>query len=91
MVMADPSDLGHGKKRSIFLYRKDFPELKQSRGEDPECFTARMQHSAPACRFTSDCGTPLYGSDIMSTIFILGLEYMYTREQLYQLKPAEGS
>ena len=26
----------------------------------------------------------------MSTIFILGLEDTYTREQLYQLKPAEG-
>ena len=41
-------DGGHGKKCSIFLYKRDFPDLKQSRGEDSECFTARMQQSAPA-------------------------------------------
>ena len=64
--------------------------MKQSRGEDPERFAARIKQSAPACRFTADGGTPQYGANIMSTIFILGLEDTYTRKQLYQLKPAEG-
>ena len=42
------------KKRSIFLYRKDFHELSQSRGEDPERFAARIKQAVPACRFTAD-------------------------------------
>ena len=42
------------KKRSIFLYRKDFHELSQSRGEDPERFSVRIKQVAPACRFTAD-------------------------------------
>ena len=46
------------KKRSIFLYRKDFHELKQSMGEDPERFAARIKQLAPACHFTADDGTP---------------------------------
>ena len=72
------------------LKLKDFHELKPSRGEDPERFAARIKQLAPACRFTADDGTPKYGPDIMSTIFVLGLEDTYTKEQLYQLKPVEG-
>ena len=34
--------------------------------------------------------SPKYGPDIMSTIFVLGLEDTYTKEQLYQLKPVAG-
>ena len=62
------------KKRSIFLYRKNFHELKQSRGEDPKRFAARIKQLAPSCRFTADGGTPQYGPFILSTIFVLGLE-----------------
>ena len=65
------------KKWSVFLYRKDFHELKQSRGENPERFAARTKQLAPACKFTTDSGTPKYGADIRSTIFVLGLEYSY--------------
>ena len=36
------------KKRSVFLYRKDFHELKQLRGEDPERFAATIKQLAPA-------------------------------------------
>ena len=36
------------KKWSVFLYRKDFHKLKQSRGEDPERFAARIKQLAPA-------------------------------------------
>ena len=42
------------KKQSIFLYRKDFHELKQSRGEDPERFATRIKQLAPAFHFTTD-------------------------------------
>ena len=73
------------KKRSIFLYCKDFNGLSQSRGEDPERFAARIRQAAPACKFTADGGTAAYGADIMSTIFILGLDDTYTQEQLYQI------
>ena len=59
-------------------------------GEDPERFTARIKQVAPTCKFTADGGTAHYGADIMSTIFILGLNDTYTREQLYQIKPEEG-
>ena len=45
------------KKRSVFLYRKYFHELKQSRGEDPERFAARIKQLAPSCKFTTDSGT----------------------------------
>ena len=34
--------------------------------------------------------SPKYGPDIMSTIFVLGLEDTYTKEQLYQLQPVAG-
>ena len=61
------------KKRSVFLYRKDFHELKQSRGEDPERFAARLKQLAPICRFKTEDNTSRYGPDIMSTIFVLGL------------------
>ena len=78
------------KKRSVLLYRKDFHELYQSWGEDPECFAARMKQAAPACNFTADGGTPQYGADIMNTMFFLDLMDTYTCEQLYQIKPDEG-
>ena len=55
------------KKRSVFLYRKDFHELRQNRGEDPERFAARIKQLAPACQFIADNNTPLYGPDVMST------------------------
>ena len=62
------------KKRSVFLYRKDFHELKQSKGEDPERFAARIKQLAPACKFTTNDNTPKYGAEIMSTFFVLRLE-----------------
>ena len=64
--------------------------MTQSRGQYPEHFPARNKQAAPACRFTADGATPKYGANIMSIIFILGLEDTHTREQLYQLKPEEG-
>ena len=75
------------KKRSIFLYKNDFHQLTHGRTEDPEHFAARIKQAAPACKFTADGGTPDYGANLMSTIFILGLEDVYTRKQLFQLKP----
>ena len=75
------------KKRSVFLYRKDFHELRQSQGEDPERYAARIKQLAPSCKFVTDSGTPAYGLDIIYTIFVLGLEDSYTRERLYQMKP----
>ena len=39
------------KKRSIFWYRYDFHELKQSWGEDPKRFAARIKQIAPAQTF----------------------------------------
>ena len=71
----------------MFLYRKVLHDLKQSRGEDPEMFVARIKQLAPAGCFTANEGTPNYGSDIMSTIFIIGLEYTYTKDHL---RPVEG-
>ena len=32
-----------------------------------------------------------YGPDILSTIFVLGLEDTYTKEQLYKLKPVNAA
>ena len=78
------------KKRSVFLYRKDFHELRQNRGEDPERYAARIKQLAPACTFVSDNNTPRYGPDVMSTQFVLGLDDVYTMEQLYQMKPEPG-
>ena len=46
------------KKRSVFLYRKEFHELKQLRGEDPERFAARIKQLAPACKLITDDNTP---------------------------------
>ena len=74
----------------MFLYRKDFHKLRQSRGEDPERFSARIKQLAPACKFTYDDNTPKYGADIMSTIFVMGLGDNYTRERLYQMKTDAG-
>ena len=78
------------KKRSVLLYRKDFHELKQGRGEDPERYACRIKQLAPDCKFTIDSGLPNYGADIMSTIFVIGPEDGYTRERLYQMKPETG-
>ena len=65
------------KKQLVFLYRKDFNKLKQSRREDPERFEARIKQLAPACKFTTHDNTPKYGDS-------------YTREKLYQIKPDTG-
>ena len=62
------------EKRSIFLYRKDSHELRQSRGVDPERFAARIKQLALACRFNTEDDSLKYGQDIMSTIFNLRLE-----------------
>ena len=62
------------KKISVFLYRKDFHQLSQGQGEDPERYAARIRLAAPACSFTTDSRTASYGPDLMSSIFILGLE-----------------
>ena len=78
------------KKRSVFLYRKDFHELRQNRGEDPERYATRIKQLAPACTFVSDNNTPRYGPDVMYTQFVLGLDDVYTKEQLYQMKPEPG-
>ena len=61
--------------------------MRQSRGEDPEQFAARIKQLAPTCCFKTDDDSPRYGPDIMSTIFVLGLEDTYTMKPLYQLKP----
>ena len=78
------------KKISVFLYCKDFHHLSQGRGEDPERYAARIRQAAPACSFKTDSGTANYGPNLMSSIFILGLEDVYTREQLFQLQPDAG-
>ena len=71
-------------------WRKVFHELRQSWGKDPERFAARIKQLAPACRFMTDEESLKYGPDILSTIFVLGLEDTYTKEQLYKLKPVAG-
>ena len=68
------------KKRFIFLYCKDFHQLTQGQGEDPERFAAPIRQAALPCRFTADGWTPNFGPDLMSTIFIHGLEDVYTRK-----------
>ena len=64
--------------------------MTQSRGQYPEHLPARNKQTAPACRFTADGATPKYGANIMSIIFILGLEDTHTCEQLHQRKPEQG-
>ena len=61
------------KKRSVLIYRKNFHQLSQCQGEDPKRFAAQIKQAAPACRFTADRGTPMYGGNLMSPIFLLGL------------------
>ena len=78
------------KKRSVFLYRKDLHQIVQGRNEDPERYAARIKQAAPPCCLKTDSGTDDYGPDLMSSIFILGLEDSYTREKLYQIRPATG-
>ena len=39
---------------------------------------------------TKDIGTADYAPDLMSSIFILGLEDSYTREKLFQMRPKAG-
>ena len=79
------------KKRSVFLYRKDLHQIVQSRSEDPERYAARIQQAAPPCCLTTDNKTADYSADLMSSIFILGLEDSYTREKLFQIRPTEGN
>ena len=78
------------KKRSVFLYSKDFHKLSLGRGENPERYAARIKQAAPACSFTTHSGTANYGPDLMSSIFILGLEDVYMHKQLFQLWPEGG-
>jgi len=78
------------KKRSVFLYRKDLHQIVQGRNEDPERYAARIKQAAPPCCLKTDSGTDDYGPDLMSSIFILGLEDSYTREKLFQIRPATG-
>jgi hypothetical protein len=78
------------KKRSTILYCSDFHKLTQNRGELPERFAARIRQSAPPCQFVTDSGSAEYGPDLMSSVFILGLDDSYTRKKLFQLRPEEG-
>ena len=78
------------KKRSVFLYRKDLHQIVQGRAENPERYAARIRQAAPPCCLTTDNKTPDYSADLMSSIFILGLEDSYTREKLFQIRPSEG-
>ena len=79
------------KKRSVFLYRKDLHQIVQGRNEDPERYAARIKQAAPPCCLTTDSGTADYGPDLMSSIFILGLEDSYTKEKLFQIRPTAGN
>ena len=73
------------KKRSVFFYRKDLHQIVQGRNEDPERYAARIKQAAPPCCLTTDSGTADYGPDLMSSIFILGLEDSYMKEKLFQI------
>ena len=75
------------KKKSVFLYCKDLHQLTQGRGEDPERYAARIKQAAPPCCFITDSGTANYAPDLMSSIFIHGLEHSYTREKRFQMRP----
>ena len=79
------------KKRSVFLYRKDLHQIVQSRSEDPERYAARIRQAAPPCCLKTDNKTSDYSADLMSSIFILGLDDPYTREKLFQIRPTEGN
>ena len=72
------------KKRSVFLYHKDLHQIVQSRSEDPERYAARKRQAAPPCCLKTDNKTEDYSADLMSSIFILGLADLYTREKLFQ-------
>ena len=73
-------------KRDPSFHIRTINQLTHGRTEDPEQFAARIKQAASACKFTANGGTSDYGADLISTIFILGLEDVYTREQLFQLK-----
>ena len=62
------------KKRSVILYRKDLHQIVQGRSEDPERYAARIRQAAPPCCLKTDSGTDDYSANLMSSIFILGLE-----------------
>ena len=79
------------KKRSVFLYRKDLHQVVQGRNEDPERYAASIKQAAPPCCLTTDSGTADYGPDLMSSIFILGLEDSYTKIKLFQIRPTAGN
>ena len=71
------------KKRSVFLYRKDLHQIVQSRSQDPERYAARIRQAAPLCCLRTDNKTDDYSANLMSSIFILGLEDPYNREKLF--------
>jgi hypothetical protein len=71
------------KKRSVFLYRKDLHQIVQSRSQDPERYAARIKQAAPPCCLRTDNKTDDYSANLMSSIFILGLEDPYNREKLF--------
>ena len=71
------------KKRSVFLYRKDLHQIVQSRSQDPDIYTARIRQAAPPCCLRTDNKTDDYSANLMSSIFILGLEDPYNREKLF--------
>ena len=79
------------KKRSVFLYRKDLHQIVQGRSEDPERYAARIRQAAPPCCLKTDNKTDDYSADLMSSIFILGLEDSYTKEKLFQIRPTAGN
>ena len=74
------------KKRSVLLYRKDQLQLTQRRGEDPERYAAHIKQAAPPCCWTTDSGTVDYAPDLMSSIYILGLEDSYMGEKPFQIQ-----
>ena len=65
----------------ILVY-EGLTQIDTRSGEDSKHFAARIKQAAPDCHFTADRGTPKYGANIMSKIFILGLEDTYTCKQL---------
>ena len=79
------------KERSVFLYLKDLHQIVQNQAEDPERYAARIRQAAPPCCLKTDNKTSDYSADLMSSIFILGLDYPYTKEKLFQIRPTEGN
>ena len=79
------------KKLCVFLYRKDLHQIVQSRSEDPERYAARIRQAAPPCCLKTDNKTDDYSADLMSSIFIKGLEDPYTQEKLFEIWPTAGN